>query len=172
MTAFPCGNWKRPGHLDLATRPATHFLNGGKLNTLSYPVGNRTTKIKLYDKYAERLAKPVKDAPPIPEGTFRFEISIPRHQLRRFHLTNLEVLIPKRLEKLIKEKWETSNFWTNLIWEGEALNLAHNSKLSSSRINEVLGFAECLRHSIYMRYSIKRSEITTGRCKEARDIPR
>jgi len=136
-------------------KAATHFLNGGRLNTLSYPVANRTTKIKLYDKYRERLSKPVKNGPPIPEGTFRFEISIPRHQLRRFHLTNIEVLIPKRLEKLIKEKWETSNYWTNLIWEGEAMDLAHDSKLPASRINEVLGFAECFRHSIFMRYSIK-----------------
>jgi hypothetical protein len=136
-------------------KAATHFLNGGRLNTLSYPVANRTTKIKLYDKYRERLSNPVKNGPPIAEGTFRFEISIPRHQLRRFHLTNIEVLIPKRLEKLIKEKWETSNYWTNLIWEGEALDLAHDSKLPTSRVNEVLGFAECLRHSIYMRYSVK-----------------
>ena len=136
-------------------RAATHFLNGGKLNTLSYPVANRTTKIKLYDKYAERMAKPFKNAPPIPEGTFRFEISIPRHQLRLFHLTDLGVLTPLRLEKLIKEKWEVSNFWTNLIWEGAAMDLAHDSKLPASRINEVLGFAECFRHSIFMRYSIK-----------------
>ncbi len=134
-------------------KAATHFLNGGKLNTLSYPVGKRTTKIKLYDKYAERVAKPIKNAPPIPKGTFRFEISIPRHQLRQFHLTDLAVLIPRRLEKLIKEKWEVSNFWTNLVWEGAAMDLAHDSKLSTSRINEVLGFAECLRHSIFMRYS-------------------
>jgi hypothetical protein len=136
-------------------RAATHFLNGGKLNTLSYPVSNRTTKIKLYDKYEERQAKPINDAPPIPVGTFRFEISIPRHQLRLVHLTNLEVLTPKRLEKLLKEKWEVSNYWTNLIWEGEAMDLAHESTLTTARINEVIGFAECLRNSIFMRYSIK-----------------
>jgi hypothetical protein len=136
-------------------RAATHFLNSGKLNTLSYPVSNRTAKIKLYDKYEERQAKPIKDAPPIPAGTFRFETSIPRHQLRLVHLTDLEVLIPKRLEKLLKEKWEISNFWTNLIWEGEAMDFAHESKLTPSRINEVIGFVECLRHSIHMRYSLK-----------------
>ena len=119
------------------------------------PFSNRTTKIKLYDKYAERQAKPINDAPPIPVGTFRFEISIPRHQLRLVHLTNLEVLTPKRLEKLLKEKWEVSNYWTNLIWEGEAMDLAHESTLTTARINEVIGFAECLRNSIFMRYSNK-----------------
>ncbi len=66
-----------------------------------------------------------------------------------------ENLQSRRLEKLIKEKWEVSNFWTNLIWEGAAMDLAHDSKLSTSRINEVLGFAECLRHPIFMRYSHK-----------------
>jgi len=132
---------------------ATHFLNGGRLNTLSYPVADRTTKIKLYDKHLERKNKPIKGAPPIPPGTFRFEISIPRHQLRLVHLTNIYVLTQKRLLKLIKEKWVVSNYWNNLIWEGEAMDQAHESNLSPSRINEVLGYVQCQRHGIYMRYS-------------------
>jgi hypothetical protein len=35
------------------------------------------------------------------------------------------------------------------------MDLAHESNLSASRINEVIGYAECLRQSIFMRYSIK-----------------
>lgn len=132
---------------------ATHFLNGGKLNTLSYPVADRTTKIKFYDKHLERKNKPIKGAPPIPPGTFRFEISIPRHQLRLVHLTNLYVLTQTRLEKLLKEKWVVSNYWNNLVWEGEAMDFAHASKLPAARVNEVLGYVQCQSQGIYMRYS-------------------
>lgn len=35
------------------------------------------------------------------------------------------------------------------------MDLAHESTLTTARINEVIGFAECLRNSIFMRYSIK-----------------
>ena len=132
---------------------ATHFLNGGLLNTLSYPVADRTTKIKFYDKHQERQKKPIKGAPPIPPGTFRFEISIPRHQLRLVHLTNLQVLTQKRLLMLLKEKWEVSRYWNNLIWEGEAMDFAHDSQLPATRVNEVLGYVLCQSIGIYMRYS-------------------
>jgi hypothetical protein len=134
-------------------KAATHFLNGGKLNTLSYPVADRTTKIKLYDKHVERKNKPIKGAPPILPGTFRFEISIPRYQLKIVHLNTLHVLTKPRLVKLLKEKWEVSNYWNNLIWEGEAMDLAHDSKLPASRVNEVLGYVQCQSQGIFMRYS-------------------
>ncbi len=134
-------------------KAATHFLNGGKLNTLSYPVADRTTKIKLYDKHVERKNKPIKDAPPIPPGTFRFEISIPRYQLKIVHLNTLDVLTEKRLVKLLKEKWEVSNYWNNLIWEGEAMDSAHDSHLPTARVNEVLGYVQCQNQDIFMRYS-------------------
>jgi hypothetical protein len=116
-------------------------------------VAERTTKIKLYDKHEERQEKPIKGAPPIPPGTFRFEISIPRHQLRLVHLTNLQVLTQKRLLMLLKEKWEVSRYWNNLIWEGEAMDFAHDSQLPATRVNEVLGYVQCQSLGIYMRYS-------------------
>lgn len=132
---------------------STHFLNGGKLNTLSYPVSDRTTKIKLYDKHAERKMKPNNRALSVPEGTFRFEASFPRHQLRLTHLTTLDVLSERRLANLLKDKWETSKFWVNLTWEGSAFDTAHSVDLPSHLVNEVLGYLECARLGIHMNYS-------------------
>ena len=102
---------------------ATHFRNDGRLNTLTYPVSDRTARIKFYNKYEERKRKPLKDAPPIREGVFRFEVSYTRHALRKIHIPTLDLMTPPRLEKMIRSKWLTSNYWVNLIWEGESARM-------------------------------------------------
>ena len=134
---------------------ATHFLNAGRLNTLSYPVSKRTTRIKLYDKYRERQVNPVESLLPIKKGTFRFEIHIPRHQLKMNHSTTLNLLTESRLEKMLKLKWEISNYWSNLTWEGAQIEMAHSHPMPIERINEVIGFIEAERLGITMKYTDK-----------------
>jgi len=102
---------------------ATHFRNDGLLNTLSYPVSARTPHIKFYNKCEERKRKPIPNALPIKKGTYRFEVSYPRHALREMHRPTLDLMTPVALGKMIRSKWVASNYWINLIWEGSLVKL-------------------------------------------------
>jgi hypothetical protein len=139
------------------SQASSQFRNNGRLNTLSFPVAEGTTSIKLYDKYEERKGNKNKQflGKPIELGTFRFEASFPREQLTYINMKTLDLFIPKRLEKMIKAKWEDSKYWVNLVWGGQSAFDAHTSELPKERINEVLGFVHCANFGIEPNYSYR-----------------
>jgi hypothetical protein len=144
---------------------AEQYRNDGRLNTLTYPVSSNTPKIKLYDKGQERMRKPKPHFPEIAAGTYRFEISVPRQAWVDKHTTTLDLFTPSRLDKWIRGKWETSKFWSNLIWEGQSAFDAHGSEMSTSRVNELLGFAHCVKHGVQMNYSSREIRKLRAECR-------
>ena len=142
------------------------YRNDGRLNTLTYPVSGNTPEIMLYDKHQERLRNPKPGFPEIAVGTFRFEISVPRQAWVAKHTTTLNLFTPSRLDKWIRGKWEISKFWTNLIWEGQSAMDAHSSGLTTSRINELIGFAHCFKHGIPMNYSSRDIRRLRAECRD------
>jgi hypothetical protein len=142
------------------------YRNNGRLNTLTYPVSENTPKIKLYDKHQERLRNPQPQFPEIAVGTFRFEISVPRQAWVNQHTTTLNLFTPSRLDKWIRGKWEISKFWTNLIWEGQSAMDAQSSGVPTNRINELIGFAHCLKNEIPMNYSSRDIRRLRAECRD------
>jgi hypothetical protein len=120
----------------------------------------------LYDKHQERLRNPRREFPEIAVGTFRFEISVPRQAWVAKHTTTLNLFTPSRLDKWIRGKWEISKFWTNVIWEGQSAMDAQSSGVPTSRVNELIGFAHCLKHEVPMNYTSREIRRLRSECRD------
>jgi len=97
----------------------------GSVETVTHTAGKDTAKHQIYDKHKERkklLASKKKTkvvTDPIPQGTFRYEVQVPRVALRKIHIKTLDVMTPERIEKMALGYWANSNYGTPLIWAGQ-----------------------------------------------------
>ena len=98
----------------LRARGVSNFINGKRVNTVSHVAGDRSSVVKIYDKYAERKKKPVAGAKPLAPGHTRFEALIKYADLKKSQMLCLSAHTPSALNKLLREKWETSNYHENL----------------------------------------------------------
>jgi hypothetical protein len=130
----------------------------GKVETVTHTCGKDTARHQVYDKHRERkkaLAnkKQVKVAiDPIPEGTFRYEVQIPRVALRKSHIDKLDVLIPDRINKIALNYWANSNYQSPLIWEGQ-IATEMGTVLSDTEIAESLQLIRNQALGVSMNYS-------------------
>lgn len=136
---------------------SSQFRNSGILNTLSFPTSDKTVKLKLYDKAAERASSldDSYEGDLLPKGTFRFEASYPRKYLNKKGMKTLDTFTPIRLEKMLRNKWEDSKYWTNLTWDGQSCLDAHKSGLSLERVNEVIGYVHSEYYGVPMTYTYR-----------------
>lgn len=132
----------------------------GKVETVTHTCGKDTARHQVYDKHRERkkaLAnkKQVKVATDaIPEGTFRYEVQIPRVALRKSHIDKLDVLIPDRINKIALSYWANSNYQSPLIWEGQ-IATEMGTVLSDTEIAESLQLIRNQALGVSMNYSPK-----------------
>ena len=131
----------------------------GKVETVTHVCGKDTARHQIYDKHKERkkaLAnkkklKVVTD--PVPEGTFRYEIQIPRVSLRNSHITTLDLLIPERINKMALLYWDKSNYHRPLVWEGQ-IATEMSTVLTSTEVAESLQFIRNHALGVSMDYSV------------------
>lgn len=102
------------------------YLNSkGEIETVTHPASRGTARHQIYDKHSERkklLASKKKEKAadkPVPEGTYRYEIQIPRLALRKIHLDTLDWFTPERILKMGRAYWDASRYHTDLVWEGQ-----------------------------------------------------
>lgn len=130
----------------------------GKIETLTHVCGQDTARHQIYDKHKERkkaLAnkkkiKVVTD--PIPQGTYRYEIQIPRVALRKSHITTLDLLIPERINKIALNYWASSNYHRPLIWEGQ-IATEMSTVLTSAEVAESLQYIRNQALGVAMDYT-------------------
>jgi hypothetical protein len=97
----------------------------GSVETVTHTAGKDTAKHQIYDKHKERqklLASKKKTkvvTDPIPKGTFRYEVQMPRVALRKIHIKTLDVMTPERIQKMALGYWANSNYGSPLIWAGQ-----------------------------------------------------
>ena len=90
---------------------------------------------------------------PVPEGTFRYEIQIPRVSLRNSHITTLDLLIPERINKMALLYWDKSNYHRPLVWEGQ-IATEMSTVLTSTEVAESLQFIRNHALGVSMDYSV------------------
>ena len=92
------------------------YRNAGVIETISHPHSKKVAKHTFYDKYREReklLAskKKYRDSyEPVLKGTKRYEVQVPRAELKKFHHETLDVFDIERIIKAIKHYWKLSNY--------------------------------------------------------------
>jgi hypothetical protein len=97
-------------------KAALSYRNGGIIETISHPHSKKVAKHSFYDKYRERekllrSKKKYKDLyKSVPKGTKRYEVQVPRADLRKFHHETLDVFTTERIHKALKKYWEISNY--------------------------------------------------------------
>ena len=132
----------------------------GEVETVTHTAGKDTPRHQIYNKYRERkklLAsnKQFKAATtPVPEGTFRYEIQVPRVALRKSHIYTLDVMTPERISKIGLGYWDNSNYSTPLIWEGQ-IATEMGTVLSDIEIAESLQFIRNTALGVQMNYAPK-----------------
>lgn len=93
------------------------YRNEKVLETISHPHSKKVVKHSFYDKYRERkkllLSKKKyrNSYDSVREGTKRYEVQIPRAELKKINHTTLDVLSIDRINKVIKNQWKLSNYW-------------------------------------------------------------
>jgi hypothetical protein len=132
----------------------------GEVETVTHTAGKDTARQQIYNKHRERKKllgsnKRTKSAStPIAEGTYRYEIQVPRVALRKNHIYTLDVMTPERLHKMALGHWDNSNYSTPLIWEGQ-IGAEMSTVMSDSEIAESLQYIRNLHLGVEMGYSPK-----------------
>ena len=145
----------------------------GEVETVSHTAGKDTPRHQIYNKTRERKKlleskKKVKAAStPVPEGTFRYEIQIPRVALRKSHIYTLDVMTPERIKKMALGHWDNSNYSTPLIWEGQ-IATEMSTVLTDSEIAESLQYIRNQHLGVQMNYSEKEVKKIERMIKKAR----
>ena len=100
------------------------YRNSGVVETISHRSSKTVAKHSFYDKFLERkkLLKSKKRYrnfyQPIPRNTKRYEVQIPRAELKKFNNTTLDILTPERIFKAINYYWNLSNYGERIqLWE-------------------------------------------------------
>jgi hypothetical protein len=92
------------------------YRNSGVVETVSHHSSKNVAKHSIYDKFIERnkllmSKKRHKDSfAPVDPGTKRYEVQIPRAELKKFNNTTLDILTEERVLKAINHYWELSNY--------------------------------------------------------------
>lgn len=130
------------------------------VETVTHTSGKGTSRHQIYDKHKERkkaLASKKQGkavSKPIPKGTFRYEVQMPRLALRKKHINTLDLLTPDRIQKMALNYWSDSNYHRPLIWEGQvATDLAPS--LTDTEIAQVLQFIRNQSLGVNMSYTPK-----------------
>ena len=132
----------------------------GEVETVTHTAGKDTPRHQIYNKYRERKKllgsnKRVKAASaPVPEGTFRYEVQVPRVALRKSHIYTLDVMTPERINKMGLGYWDNSNYSTPLIWEGQ-IATEMGTVLSDTEIAESLQYIRNTALGVQMNYASK-----------------
>jgi hypothetical protein len=132
----------------------------GEVETVTHTAGKDTPRHQIYNKYRERKKllgsnKQVKSASaPITEGTFRYEVQVPRVALRNSHISTLDVMTPERIKKMALGYWANSNYSKPLIWEGQIAS-EMSTVLSDVEIAESLQYIRNQHLGVQMNYSAK-----------------
>jgi hypothetical protein len=139
---------------------ALYVSDDGEIETVTHPAGKGTARHQVYNKHKERaklLASRKKDKAvslPVPKGTFRYEIQIPRVALAKNHLNSLTILTPERLWKLGLNYWGNSNYHKPLIWQGQVAS-EMSTVLTDTEIAESLQYIRNVHLGVQMNYSAK-----------------
>lgn len=132
----------------------------GEVETVTHSAGKDTPRHQIYNKYRERKKllesnKKVKAATaPVAEGSFRYEIQIPRVALRKSHIYTLDVMTPERINKMALGYWDNSNYSIPLIWEGQ-IATKMSTVLTDIEIAESLQYIRNQYLGVQMKYSAK-----------------
>lgn len=118
-------------------RGLTNFLGGKRVETVTHPAGPDSSVLKIYDKYAERKANPKPGAPTLRVGHTRFEVHMPANELKDQGLTTLDKLEDPRLNLLLREYWELSNWGTPMVSKREMFVALQKTGLSDEEISLV-----------------------------------
>lgn len=130
----------------------------GRVETVTHSVGKDTARHQVYDKHKERKKvlgnkKQVKAvSAPIPEGTFRYEVQIPRVALRKSNIITLDLLTPERIDKISLSYWESSNYHSPLVWDGQIITHLQQT-MTDTEIAEALQYLRNQSLGVKMRYS-------------------
>ena len=118
-------------------RGLTNFLGGKRVETVTHPAGPDSSVLKIYDKYAERQANPKPGAPTLRVGHTRFEVHMPAAELKAQKLTTLDKLADVRLNDLLAEYWEISNWGTPMVSKRELIVAMQKAGLGDELISLV-----------------------------------
>jgi hypothetical protein len=130
------------------TKAALSYRNKGVLNTLTHVASAKTTRVSLYDKFNERLAKPEPDAPPVAPNTYRFEVQLPRKSIAKSPLSRLGGCTESNTAARLSQKWKDSGFQKDLVWEGSMVQVIHSSQLSNTEKNELIGYILACQYGV------------------------
>jgi hypothetical protein len=153
---------------------AVKLIHGsdGSVETVTHIVGKDTARHQIYDKYKERTKllaskKKVKSAKdPVPKGTFRYEIQVPRVALRNSHIYTLDVMTPDRIQKMALGYWDNSNYGSPLIWAGQvAVEMA--TVLTDTEVAEAIQYINNHQLGVRMNYSSKDCRRIEGLIKKS-----
>ena len=98
------------------TKATLVYRNFGVIETISHPHSKKVAKHSFYDKYRERqrlLASKKKYKQfylPVLEGTKRYEVQVPRAELKKFHHETLDIFTVERIAKATMSYWKLSNY--------------------------------------------------------------
>jgi hypothetical protein len=153
---------------------AVKFILGadGSVETVTHTAGKGTARHQVYNKYKERqklLAskKRFKAATdPVPEGTYRYEIQIPRVALRKNHIYTLDLLTPDRIYKMGLSYWNNSNYGSPLNWAGQAA-VEMSTVMTDSEVAETIQFINNMQLGVPMSYSKKDQKRIEGLIKKS-----
>ena len=103
------------------------YRNSGVVETISHPGSKKIAKHSFYDKHRERerllrSKKKYKNAfARIQPGTKRYEVQVPRAELKKYNNLTLDILTPDRILKAAVHYWELSNYGQKInLWEADA----------------------------------------------------
>ena len=98
------------------TKATLNYRNAGVIETISHPHSKKVPKHSFYDKYRERerLLKSKKRYKEfyksVPKGTKRYEVQVPRAELKKVHHATLDIFTVERIMKATKNYWKLSNY--------------------------------------------------------------
>ena len=113
----------------------------GEFETITHVGKKKSCRHSLYNKYQERIQNPRIEAPIVSEGTFRYEVQIPRWQLNRRGLGSLGKINENVLLEQIRKEWDNSRMGEDLVWEGEMISLIQDCGLLPERTDQLIGYA-------------------------------
>jgi hypothetical protein len=130
------------------TKAATSHRNKGVLNTLTHVAAPSTPRVSLYNKTNERQGKPEPEAPPVAPNTYRFEVQLPRKSIAKSLLSRLGGCTEAHTASRLSTKWQDSGFHQDLVWEGSMIHVIHDSQLSNTEKNELIGYVLACQYGV------------------------
>ena len=94
------------------SRGITHIINDKTLNTLTHPAASTSRRVVLYNKTNQMKDK---DPSRYPDTTIRFEVKLPRKQVKTNGISKLAWACPQSLEFILKDYWTKSNYHEPLL---------------------------------------------------------